>query len=180
MRGKSYQGIRDAIRKHASQPDGCNIFDIPGVMAHKVAQNARLMPEIIAVGYRSQRRLFTDRVAAERYEHTGLPALKAQREEEKRAGRRVKQQAEKAPPKQPKLPDPAKPVSPHWRKDPPVTIPRYTGQKWDKDKPADYSRAKLTVYPSHPGYDMRYSLPPGAKVEGEFSRIPLGATLEAA
>jgi hypothetical protein len=94
----------------------------------------------------------------------------------------VKVKAEK-PPKAPKPPKAIKcdPKPKFGKVTIGVNVPRYTGQKWDKGSPASNPNGvKPQKLPGHPGYDMRYSLPPGAVVEGEFSRLPLGATLEAA
>jgi hypothetical protein len=60
-----------------------------------------------------------------------------------------------------------------------ISIPTYTGKRFEKGSLAvNEGKVKPIVCPSHPGYDPRYSLPPGAVVRGEFSRIPLGGTLE--
>jgi hypothetical protein len=122
------------------------------------------MPEIIMVGFRHERRLFTDKAAAERYEHIELPRLKAEKAEKRKLVRKERQA--------PKQPESAKAAAPG------VHIPRYTGQKFDKHAPAVRpAHVKVQKLPGHPGYDARYTLPPGTKMRGDFSNLPLGATL---
>lgn len=59
-----------------------------------------------------------------------------------------------------------------------INIPNYTGSKFAKNTPEiRLAHVKVQKCPGHPGYDARYTLPPGTVVHGDFSKLPLGATL---
>ena len=159
--------ITAAVKAMAGRTEGVGIHEVPGFTPRQVNMSA-LHGGMIVVGYRHYRRIFIHQCDADRYAGQ-LPELRAAGHRAKRQKQNERERAARA--EKPKQAQPQ----------PTVTIPRYTGQKWDKGQGAtNPNGVKPQKLPGHPGYDMRYSLPPGAVVEGEFSRIPLGATLEAA
>jgi hypothetical protein len=174
----SHKGFRQLIREYSSRPGGCTLHDIPGMTGMQVANNAYGMPDIYRVGVQCYKRLFTSKAEADEYEGVILPKLKAaarQHARELAAARfHAKYVPKPRPKKEPKPKAAPKPV----KRPEVVTIPKYTGPKWDKGVPAiQPPHVVKQVLPGHPGYDARFSLPPGTIVRGEFSRIPLGGTL---
>jgi hypothetical protein len=165
----------------------------------QVSQNGTRMLGVVVVGYRRQRRIFTDPAHAAVYAEA-LPIIRKQLKAQRNALRKAAPKPPK-PAKQPKVEveTPAKapkaktapnnPKKPAWSKEQQpsvkfarpqagINVPKYTGPKFDKNAPAiNEGQIKPTVCPGHPGYDARFSLPPGTVVRGEFSSIPLGGTL---
>lgn len=124
----------------ASRPEGVGLHEVEGLTPMQVAQNGTRLPGVVVVGYRKQRRIFTDPAHAKVYAEA-LPVLrkelKAQQNAKYAQIARTRRAAEPKPPKpakpakQPKVKTekPAKPLKaktapnnpkkPAWSKDEP-------------------------------------------------------------
>lgn len=164
----------------AAVPWGIGMFEVEGMKPRQVKDVGRRLTDmglVTSVGYRQECRYFADPEAAQEYERE-LPNIKRQKY---LAMRRARHAAKRArilalrPPKPVVEAKPAKPEKAHkkpaWSKEPPsvkfgkptagISIPRYTGQKWDKGTPAIIPpHVKITVCPSPPAFG------PAAKLLG--------------
>jgi hypothetical protein len=178
--------VRPLLRERASKPEGCSLYDFPELTLRQVSENARNTPGLYVVGIRHQARIFADPAHAAFYRDVTLPAIKAAHQKAKRHEKWLRLKARTGPkkigrprkvvdapelqkaPKQAKAkaeksPKPVKESKPVDNPKQPkagVNIPKYTGPKFDKNQPVDYSKAKVTICPSPPAFG------PAAKLLG--------------
>lgn len=184
MSGTRNTGISNYIREQAARPEGFSTgVSSGGYSVHSLGNNAwKLIMDgrLIGIGQRKLRRLFVHREHADAYQAT-LPELQASRREyraksEAERKKKARESAEK-PPKAPRpeverKPKPAKSAS-----DAPVKI-RQRGPWKPGTETIIPEGVKVQKLPGTPPCDLRYCVPPGKKICGEFSAIPYGATLE--
>jgi hypothetical protein len=159
---KTYTGMRPRIRELASRPEGMSADDMPEWPRITLMANAAVMAgegKIIAVGYRSERRVFLREEDADVYRRA-LVIIKQQKRQkhrntshervkQKRAALRAAKQASK-----PAKPEPKKAEA----KEVGVTVKHYGKAPWTASTPADYSKAKVTICPSPPEFGMAAKL----------------------
>lgn len=180
------KGICGYIREMASRPEGFSTRGGAGdYSAHSLGNNACSLinhGELISIGLGALRRLFVHREHADAYQ-ASLPERQAARreyrakKEAERAKRdRSKVRAEKA----------ANPIASSRKlkkldgDNAPVKVAHYGRTPWGTDTPAIIpDGVRVQRLAGAPPCDLRYSVPPGEAVRGEFSAIPYGATLEA-
>lgn len=163
--------LASAIRELASRPEGMDPGEIQGQARIRVSRNADTMPDVIGVGFKETRRYFTRQEDADRYA-VQAEELRRQRQEAAREKDRARHR------KPSSLRKPKLAVNSAIQG---VLVPKFTGPKFDENQPTIIPKGvKVQKLQGHPGYDARYNVKPGAKVEGPFSKLPLGATLEGA
>jgi hypothetical protein len=175
MKGSSWTGLRSAFRALASRPEGVTNRELvaEGYAISQVVNNMLSLTkdgEVVAVGFRSERRYFTSQEAANHYESTALPLIKAAKAKARSERRRVPK-VEK-PPKLDAAPEPPNPQGikpePSVKFGQPkagINIPKYTGPKWAADTPAikpAQRRGAASAGPSR----IRRTVQLGARREG--------------
>jgi hypothetical protein len=103
-----YGEIGQRLWMLASRPEGVGLHEVEGLTPMQVSQNGTRMPGAITIGYRKQRRIFTDPAHARVYEEA-LPILRKELKAQRNAMyAQIARERKAAEPKPPKPPKPAK------------------------------------------------------------------------
>lgn len=184
------KGIRARIKELAARPCGVSPAELaPEFDPTAVFKNGSKMMQLgqlFGAGFRDERRYFVALADAERYANDGVRLVKeekakqqriknAERSAMKRSNARARLTSEPKAPR-PEVERKAKPVK---EDNAPVKVRHYGRAPWKPDTEAIIPEG-LTVQklPGCPPVDLRYCVPPGKRIKGEFSKIPYGATLK--